>query len=300
MERKRAGGMEEKHPEGKYRVIALDMDGTVLNDEKKIDERTQRAIHRALAAGKEVVFCSGRSYAEMEDILKDYPDMNYLCGESGALVYDLKKKRPVSMVSVSAEAVEKIKKAVQGRDVMLHIISEGRALVNRAQLPHLDYYQMGVYQEMFNRVSTVAEDVFELIEREKCSVEKINLFHHSPEARRQSLELLERMEVPATMVFSEIASLECSPLGLNKAVGLQTLCKELGITMEQVIMVGDADNDLAAMEAAGLAVAMGNANERILAAGHVQVADNNHSGCAEAIERFLLEGQNEDHSTDSQ
>ena len=45
------------------RLIALDMDGTVLNDEKKIDERTQRAIHRALAAGKEVVFCSGRSYA---------------------------------------------------------------------------------------------------------------------------------------------------------------------------------------------------------------------------------------------
>lgn len=272
-----------------YRVIALDMDGTVLNDEKKIDERTQKAIHRALAAGKEVVFCSGRSYDEMADILADYPDMNYLCGESGALVYDLQKKKAVSMVSVSKEAIQKIRTVVQGRDIMIHIISEGRAVVNRSQLPHMEHYQMGIYQEMFNKVSTAVDDVFAAMEEEQCSVEKINLFHPSVEARRESMALLEKMQVPATVVCSEISSLECSPLGLNKAVGLRTLCKELGITMEQVIMVGDADNDLAAIEAVGLAVAMGNANERIKAASHVQVADNNHSGCAEAIERFLLE-----------
>ena len=271
-----------------YRVIALDMDGTVLNDEKKIDERTQKAIHKALAAGKEVVFCSGRSYDEMADILADYPDMNYLCGESGALVYDLKKKKPISMVPVSQEAVRKIREAVQGRDIMIHVISEGRAVVNRSQLPHMAHYQMGIYQGLFDKVSTVVEDVFRMIEEEQCCVEKINLFHPSVEARRESMAILEKMDVPAAIVCSEIASLECSPLGLNKAVGLQTLCRELGITMEKVIMVGDADNDLAAIEAAGLAVAMGNANERIKAASHVQVADNNHSGCAEAIEQYVL------------
>lgn len=281
---------------GGYRIIALDLDGTVLNDEKKIDERTQAAIHKALAAGKEVVFCSGRSYDEMADILADYPDMNYLCGESGALVYDLKGRKSVSVVSVSREAIAAVKKVVEGRDVMLHLISEGRALVNRAQLSRMAHYQMGIYQEMFYRVATAVEDVFQTVEEENCSVEKINLFHTSVEERRKSFELLKQMGVPVTMVFSEIASLECSPLGLSKAVGLRTLCGELGVTMEQVIMVGDADNDLEAMEAVGLAVAMGNANDHVRAVSQVQVADNNHSGCAEAIETYLLDGQRQEGS----
>ena len=70
------------------RLIALDMDGTVLTDEKQIDEQTSRAIHDALAEGIEVIFCTGRSYMEMKDILADFPDMHYLCGESGGLIFD--------------------------------------------------------------------------------------------------------------------------------------------------------------------------------------------------------------------
>ena len=75
----------------KYQLIALDMDGTVLNDRKEIDAETRSAIHEALTAGVEVVFCTGRSFSEMRDILKEFPDMHYLCGESGALVLDLQK-----------------------------------------------------------------------------------------------------------------------------------------------------------------------------------------------------------------
>lgn len=271
-----------------YRVIALDMDGTALNDEKKIGERTAEAIHEALAAGKEVVFCTGRSYAEMVDILKDFPDMHYLCGESGALVYDLREKKALAKVSVNQETIDKIRQVVQGRDIMLQFISEGRSVVNRSQLYRMEHYQMGVYQESFPRVCTVVEDVFRMAEEEQCSVEKINLFHTGLEERQKSLEQLEERQVPATMVFSEISSLECSPRGLNKAVGLGKLCDTLGITMEQVIMVGDAENDRAALEAAGLAVAMGNASPAIKAICQEQVADNNHDGCGEAIRRFLL------------
>lgn len=271
-----------------YRLIALDMDGTVLNEKKKIDEKTANAIHRALAAGKEVVFCTGRSLAEMEEILADYPDMHYLCGASGGLLYDLTKRKPMAMFSINREALEILKEVTEGRDIMIHAMSEGKCLVNADQLPRMEHYQMGIYQKMFSDVSTVVEDVFDLLLTTGCNVEKLNLFHTSVEERELSWERLKKMEIPATMVYSEISSLECSPLGLSKAVGLETLCEKLGITMEEVIMVGDADNDLEALKAVGLAVAMGNANERVKAASHVQVADNNHNGCAEAIERFLL------------
>lgn len=281
-----------------YRVIALDMDGTVLNDQKQMGERTKQAIHRALAAGKEVVFCTGRSYAEMMEILEEFPDMHYLCGESGALLYDIEKKRPLKMSSIKAEDIQTIREVTAGRDIMPHFISEGRSVVNRDTLHRMEHYQMGAFQPAYLRTATAVADVFQMAEEKKCSVEKINLFHTSPQERAESRKMLEEKRPFLTMVDSEISSLECTLFGVDKAVGLRALCETLRITMEQVIMVGDADNDCAALEAAGLAVAVGNANEKVKAICDVQVADNNHDGCAEAIERYLLGEQNEDNSKD--
>ena len=75
---------------------------------------------------------------------------------------------------------------------------------------------------------------------------------------------------------------------MTKGTGLLALAAQLGISPEQTIAVGDADNDLPMLRAAGLGVAMGNANENARAAASVTVADNDHGGCAEAIRRFLL------------
>ena len=242
---KRNSGMEREYRNRAYQVAALDMDGTVLNDKKKMDEDTRRAIHEALAAGKEVVFCTGRSYAEMEETLREFPDMHYLCGESGALVYDLRAGRPIRMVSMEKNVISQLWKVTEGR-VKTLALEPGR------------------------------------------SVEKVNLYHTSPAEREKTWEMLRRMGIKTTMVYSEISSLECSALGLSKASGLGAICEVMGITMDQVIMVGDADNDLEALRASGLAVAMGNANENVKKICQVQVADNNHNGCAQAIQRYLL------------
>lgn len=271
-----------------YQLIALDMDGTALNDHKQIDERTQSAIHQALSLGKEVVFCTGRALCEMDEYLGDFPDMRYLCLESGALIYDIGRQSPLHMESISLDTIQKIRNAVSERETLPQIISKGRSLINQSQAHMLDHFQMGVYQKLYDRSVTPVADVFEFAEKECCNIEKFNLYHTSPEEREQSWKALQKLNLPLTIVPSERTSLECTALGISKATGLLKLCELLGISMEQVIMVGDADNDRAALEAAGLAVAMGNARPEITAICHAQVADNNHSGCAEAIERFLL------------
>lgn len=271
-----------------YRAAALDMDGTALNDRKELAPETRAAIHDALSAGKEVIFCTGRSYAEMEDTLREFPDMHYLCGESGALVYDLRAGRPVSMVSMEKDLIRLLWEAIRGRDVMPQIFSRGASLGNADQLARMAHYQMGVYQESFDRVCTPVKDVEAAALEESRSVEKVNFYHTSPEEREITYRFLQEKGVRAAMVYSEISSLECSAPGLSKASGLRTVCQVLGISMEQMIMVGDADNDLEALKASGLAVAMGNANEHVKKVCAVQVADNNHGGCAQAIRRYLL------------
>ncbi|MGN0355070.1 MAG: Cof-type HAD-IIB family hydrolase [Muricoprocola sp.] len=271
-----------------YKVIALDMDGTVLTDEKIIDEETKEAIHAALKAGKEVVFCTGRSYAQMREILQDFPDMHYLCGENSALIYDLVHKRPAKMASVSYEYIEKIFELVKGRDIMPLIFSGGDDYMNESQGFRLEHYEMAWLQPSLIKVGTMVPNAFEEIKKNNGNIEKICLFHTSVEEREKTMEALLKEKLPLTYAKAEISSLEITPLDMDKSKGLEFLSETLGIPVEEMIMVGDADNDLPALKKAGLAVAMGNANEHVKAIAHVQVADNNHHGCAEAIYKYLL------------
>ena len=86
---------------------------------------------------------------------------------------------------------------------------------------------------------------------------------------------------------AETTSLEISPRGVTKALGLQILCRYLGIPIEESVAVGDADNDIDVLKAAGLSVAMGNANKTVKDLCDVIVADNDRDGVVEVIDRFF-------------
>ena len=105
-------------------------------------------------------------------------------------------------------------------------------------------------------------------------------------ARDRTFERLADADV--TITRCEVSSLEFTCPGVDKGTGLTALARQLGLGISQAIAVGDADNDLAMLRAAGLGVAMGNAIPAAVAAADVQVADNDHGGCAEAVRRYLL------------
>ena len=266
-----------------YRLIALDMDGTVLNEEKKIDEETRSAIHRALEKGVEVVFCTGRSLSEMRDLLAEFPDMHYLCGESGAFVYAMETDEVLHRDIIPQEVAESLRKEAEGRNLMPCVFHDGICYVNEGDIHHMADYQMGQYQNTYEKICVTVPDVLKMMTEEKRSMEKINFYHTSIEERSRSRRDLESLHLDAELVDSETSSLECSPKGVSKASGLSFLCEKLGIRMEETVMVGDADNDIPALKAAGLSVAMGNANERVKSICDLEVADNNHQGCAQAI-----------------
>lgn len=274
-------------------MIALDMDGTVLNEAKVIDEETRSAIHQALEKGVEIVFCTGRSLSEMKDILVEFPDMHYLCGESGAFVYALQTQEILHQDLIPQEVAEELKKAAQGRQIMPCVFSNGVCYVNEGDVSRMTLYQMGQYQSAYEKICTPVKDVLKLMTEERRPMEKINFYHTSESARLETRNYLENLGLEAEMVDSETSSLECSPKGVSKASGLHYLCEKLGITMEETVMVGDADNDIAALKAAGLAIAMGNAREHVKKICDMVVADNNHQGCAQAIHYAVCGGEND-------
>ncbi len=271
----------------KYELIGLDMDGTLLNSEKKITPGVVLAIKEAIANGKHVALSTGRGVAEIAEYREQLKDMEYAILESGALVYNLKKDEMISVVDLDETIVDKVFDAVKDKDVFVHLISQGRSVSSEELIPKMDKYHMGVYIPLYDRVSTKVDNTIKFHYEDKQGIEKINLYHTTPQDREDTKRKLQGL--PVEMLDAEETSVEISPLGVTKGFGLKKLCEYLNIGIEQSIAVGDADNDLDILKTAGLAIAMGNANENAQKIADVKVADNDHDGVAEAIYKYLLE-----------
>lgn len=170
---------------------------------------------------------------------------------------------------------------------MVHLLSKD-SIVQKDKIDKMYDYHMGVYQEMYIRVTTKWENLCLEYNENPFPVEKLNICHMSSEARERTRKRILDSDLDLQLVDAEMTALEISAKGIDKGIGLEKLCEYRQITLDETIVVGDADNDIGAMKKAGLAVAMDNANENIKKLADVIVSDNDHDGCVEAIEKYLL------------
>ena len=270
-----------------YKLIAFDMDGTLLNSQKEISPRTITRIREASARGIHVVFNTGRCPAELNEFFNIVPAVRYVNCVSGALVYDHKDQHTIYSHAMDIPTVSHLLEIADKEDVMMHLLS-AQSIVQEDKISQMDKYHMGVYHEMYLRVTTPWKDLRKDYLAHPMPVEKINLYHTAPDARIRTRTRITSSPLDVVMADAEASSLEITASGVDKGVGLLKLCEHLHISPAETIVAGDADNDYAALKVAGLSVAMGNANARIKEISKVVVSDNDHDGCAEIIERFLL------------
>lgn len=268
-----------------YKLIALDMDGTLLNSKKEISKKNLEMIERAFAEGKQVALSTGRCIAELEQYLDIIPGLRYIVCVSGAMVYDLKEKRSISSNAITEQNIRKIMDIVRDKDIMIHFMSD-KSIVQNCDFEKIEYYQMGVYRPLFEEAADKIDNIYDYYEQNRVEIDKLNLYHHTAEEREQTREKLKGLDL--VLKNSEEAGLEISAKNVTKGTGLMSLCEHLGISIDETIAVGDADNDIDVLKTAGLSVAMGNADDEIKEICDVVVGDCDHDGCAEAIEKYLL------------
>ncbi|WP_028044503.1 Cof-type HAD-IIB family hydrolase [Candidatus Stoquefichus massiliensis] len=269
-----------------YQLIALDMDGTLLNHELKITKSNLDAMKKAKDADKYVVISTGRSLSEMKHYLDDLTMVRYMILESGACVYDLYEHQMIYQKTFSKDDILKIYNTLQKQDIMLHIFTNGYSYSPDGQRQRMDEYQMGKYQNMFLECVEPIMNVELFFQKHMNHVEKVNFYHRSTEEREKSLQSLKDLAIVKACV--EISSLELTPKGVNKGLGIEHLCDYLNISTDQCIAVGDSDNDLEMLDTVGLAIAMGNANENVKNIADIIVNDCEHDGVVEAINKYLL------------
>mgnify|MGYP000382215041 CR=1 FL=1 len=273
--------------QSRYQLIALDIDGTLLNSEKEITPDTEAMVHRAFRAGKQVVLSTGRSFAELEEILQHFPEMRYGICESGALVFDRELEQPIAVHPIPLDIVCQAAEIARQRDVLIHIFQKGRPVISRHQMEQLDAYQIPYFRSMFQRYSLQVTDALDycLALPAPPSKKSICITTRPRSARSPSpcsLTCLWSWWTPRK------TSLELSATQVDKGRGLRELCAHLNIPVETTIAVGDSFNDAAILRAAGLAVGMGNAAEPVRRLCDVIVRDCDHDGVAEAIRTHLL------------
>lgn len=272
-----------------YQLIAFDMDGTLLDSKKDVLPSSVAAIDEALASGKDVAIASGRC-PKMVLMYRDaIPHVRYAICSAGAAIVDLFEAKTLETTEVPATALQKVMTASHGRDMLIETTCDGEFVVSRPEMERCERYSLGVYKSLYREQGTVLDtaaeaEAFTLDPAHR--IQKLNLHYTCDEDRDVVVASLAGENV--NIVYCEKHSIEITHASVTKGTGLLALAAQLGISPEQTIAVGDADNDLPMLRAAGLAVAMGNANENARVASDVTVADNNHGGCAEAIHRFLL------------
>lgn len=269
-----------------YRLLALDMDGTLLDSEKRISQKTWEALGSLSERGVALSLCTGRNPQEAL-----WP-LGSSCGPirfgvliSGALVYDFENSTAISSRPIDSATAKAVVSAGEAEGAMVSFLCIDGCICRKRDADRMDLFHMGIYQEMYQHIYRFEDDLAAYIEKHPGTVAKINLYHRDTASRGRSRMRLSGL--PLRLADAEETSLECSPEGISKAAGLLSLSQHLGIPLDDMVAIGDAPNDLDALHAAGCAVAMGNATAEVKAAADLIVADNDHDGIVEAIERLF-------------
>ena len=272
----------------KIRLIALDFDGTLLNEEKKLSEGNREAIEECLARGIYIIPATGRTASGIPGFIREIPGIRYAILTNGAKVMDLQENKIISQELIDWELARKILTFLSDFPVAYDPYVEGRGKMEARFRDHLENYGVPpVMRQMVRSTRDEVEDEIQLLSQRRCAVEKINVFTADRKLRQDlwnQLSSCARIKVTSSLEYN----LEINAASATKGEGLARLAGYLGIRMEETMACGDGTNDLSMIQAAGIGVAMENAMDAVKEQADYITLSNEHDGVAEAIRRFAL------------
>lgn len=266
-----------------YKLIALDMDGTLLREDKTISERTKKAIAKARENGKYVVLCSGRPVEGIDSSLEELgmiSEEDYVISFNGAMVQHAKSREIISRCILRGEDLHYLYKISQELGVNIHAFSKDGCITPK----------MSKYSEHEGKINgiPVLEIDYNKVDKDE-EIVKIMLVDDEEILEEAIKKLPQEVYDKYTVVRSAPFFTEYLNKDANKGTGVEMLAKHLGIKKEEVICVGDAGNDIHMIEYAGLGVAMGNAFKEVKEIADYITSSNDEDGVAEVIEKFMLQ-----------
>lgn len=269
------------------RLIAMDMDGTLLDGSQQIPGENLDALRKATAQGVRIAICSGRTASDVSYFASDAGlSTCAVLALNGACCLEAPHRQPYAVHTMPEATANRVTEVLLGHGVTFACFQASRVIVLENDPGVLkpnwgtfvdrgnpDAYAYGTEALRHFRGEGICKIVY--IDREYAPrIEQI----------RRELQPIDGLFVTSSWQDN----LELMPKGVGKGIALQALAQKLGIPREQVMALGDYDNDLEMIEYAGFGVAMENASPRVKKAARFQTLSNDQCGVANAIRKHVL------------
>ncbi len=270
-------------------LIALDMDGTLLNRHGKVSKRTVEVLNSLIRKGHYIVPASGRAFTILPKEILELQGIQFAVLENGAIVWDWKnqcaikqERLPQGFVAAILEEIEK--QTASG--YYAEVIVNGKVYADERIQKKLEQSKiMGNFAEYMKQNHIFLENLSSRIELLNAA-EKLNVYFEDVnhgEAVREKW----KKEPQLNVTTSVSGNAEFTAAGISKGHGILTLQQHLGIPKEHCIAIGDDENDLEMFEQVQVAVAMGNAKEKVKRAADEVTLDCDEDGAAVFLERYF-------------
>lgn len=275
------------------KLVALDLDGTLFDNSSRISERNLTAIRSITDKGIHVVISTGRPFEGIPfDQIKG-TGINYAITANGSGIYEISTGKCLYENAMDEELVTPILNFLLTRDIHMDAFIGGKGYtpvqcVETAQ-------KLTVPSSIKNYIITTRtrlDNILQFIHENQLKVQKMTLnFYPAADGTLIDRETVRKFLVSnpsITTVCGGYNNLEFTRADANKGVGLRKLAEILGVNPDDTMAIGDTENDLAIIEAAGIGVAMGNATDAVKARADYVTTTNTKDGVAAAIEHFIL------------
>lgn len=266
----------------KYKILVVDIDGTVTNSEKNVTQKTFDAIMRIQKEGKKFVIASGRPTAGtncVANTLKLSEFGGYVLSFNGAKITNKKTNKVIFDNSLPANII---------KDIYKDAIANGVGIMTYKNDKIISGTPIDKYQQLEANINNMEIEYVENFENFVDFSSNKCLLTAEPNIAEKVEKLLAKKYTNSLSIFrSEPFFVEIMPQNIDKAFSLSKLLEHLSLSKEQMICIGDGFNDISMIKYAGLGVAMQNAQEIVKNAADFITMSNDEDGVAYVIEKFM-------------
>lgn len=289
-----------------YKLLAIDLDGTLLNSYGEVSEKTREALIKAKNQGIEVVLASGRPISSTESLALDLGVDNYLISGNGSAVYDIKKQEVIYDRFLTKKQVLEIAELCETNSFFYNVYTEDEVIANSLNYNVLFYHKENIKKieekrthinivqnileyikesgkEKFLKITVCDESqfIFNSIMRKLKEIENIDVLETAYMSRKKIKSGTENVDI--NYYYTEITN-----KNVNKWSAIEYLINILNVKPEEVVAIGDNVNDIEMIQNSGLGIVMGNSNPKMKEIADKIVSDNNNEGVLEAIQKYIL------------
>ncbi|MBR0140402.1 MAG: HAD family phosphatase [Firmicutes bacterium] len=272
----------------KIRIIATDLDNTLLNGQSMLSEATVETLKRAMAKGYMFIPATGRALKAVPSFIREFEGIDYMVTSNGARLVKMPGETTVSESLMTAEDIERVMPWISGVDYMIEIFTEGRVFIDQRCMDDLEGFGLKSERSRQYRreTRTPVPDCLEILKKAPDRVENINLIIPEDEKRLRIAEELRKL--PGLNIVSSAAyNIEIGSEKTSKGNALAEAAALCGLSPENIIAFGDSTNDRHMIESCGIGVAMGNAGEEVKKAADLTAPANTEDGVAFILRTVL-------------